>query len=160
MIPTETHPAAPLICHAAEHGVPIALLQGMDKDERDAAILYGTHASARKEAEFIHTELADQVQAGHVAVPPLEEVNLIKNLWLLPVAVIPQVGMRLRLIYDFTWSGLNETSKRLSPMEEMRFGGALQCILKQVLTKDLRLGPVYLSKIDLTYTYMSLWLRM
>ena len=40
----------------------------MDEEERDAAILYVMHTSDQKEAEFIHTELAEQVQAGHVAV--------------------------------------------------------------------------------------------
>ena len=44
-------------------------------------------------------------------------------------------------------------------MEAMRFGGALQRILKQVLAADLRLGPVYLSKADLADAYMRLWVR-
>ena len=39
----------------------------------------------------------------------------------------------------------------------MRFGGALQRILKQVLTADSHLGLVYLSKVDLTDAYMRLW---
>ena len=79
----------------------------MDKEEREASIRYGTHTSANKEAEFIHTELAKQVQAGHVAVFPSEAVTTLHNLWLLSVAVIPQFGRRPRLIFDFTWSGLN-----------------------------------------------------
>ena len=33
-------------------------------------------------------------------------------------------------------------------------------ILKKVLTSDPRLGPVYLSKVDLADTYMRLWVRM
>ena len=45
-------------------------------------------------------------------------------------------------------------------MEEMRFGGALQRILKQVLTADPRLGPVYISKVDLADSYMRLWESM
>ena len=45
-------------------------------------------------------------------------------------------------------------------MEVMHFRGALQRILKQVLTVDPRLPPVYLSKVDLVYAYMSLWVRM
>ena len=118
------------------------------------------HTSARKEAEFIHTELAKQVQAGNVAVFPLEAVTFLKNLWLLPVVFIPQVRRRPRLIYDFTWSGLNKTSKRLAPMEAMRFGGAPQRILKQVLTADPRLGPVYLNKLDLADAYMRLGVGM
>ena len=80
---------------------------------------------------------------------PLEEVTYLKHLWLLPVTVIPQVGRRPLMIYDFIWIGINKTSKCLAPAEAMRFGGALQRILKQVLAADLRLGPVYLSKVEL-----------
>ena len=74
----------------------------MDKEEREAAILYGMHDSTCKEVEFIQTELAEQVQAGNVAVLPLEVVTFLKNLCLSPVSVIPQVGRRPGLIYDFT----------------------------------------------------------
>ena len=42
----------------------------------------------------------------------------------------------------------------------MRLGGALQRILKQVLTTNLRLGPVYLSRVDLADAYTRLWVRM
>ena len=45
-------------------------------------------------------------------------------------------------------------------MEVMLFGGALQLILRQVLTSNPRLGPVYLRKLDLAGTYMRLWLIM
>ena len=71
MPPIGAHLAASILCHAAEHGVPIALSRGMDEEERDSAILYGKHISTRKEVEFIHTELAKQVQSGNVAVFPL-----------------------------------------------------------------------------------------
>ena len=97
----------------------------MDEDERDAAILYGTYVSSCKEADFIHTELAEQVQAGQMAFFPLEVVTSLQNMWLFLVAVTPQVGRRPRLIFDLTWSGINNTSKSLSPMEAIRFGGAL-----------------------------------
>ena len=42
----------------------------------------------------------------------------------------------------------------------MRFGGAIQRILKQVLAADLRIGPVYLSKVYLADAYMRLWVIM
>ena len=45
-------------------------------------------------------------------------------------------------------------------MEAMRFGGAPQRILKQVLTADPRLGPVYLNKLDLADAYMRLGVGM
>ena len=102
----------------------------MDEEEKEADIRYGTYASANKEAEFINADLAEQVQAGQVTVFPLEAINYLHNLWLSLVAVILQVGRRPRVIFYFAWSGLNDVSKRLPPMEAMRFGGALQRILK------------------------------
>ena len=66
--------------------------------------------------------MAKQVQAGHMAVLPLEAVTSLQNLWLLSVAVTLQVGRRLCLIFDFTWIGQNNTAECLSPIEEMRFG--------------------------------------
>ena len=48
----------------------------MYNEEKDAAIRYGTYASANKEAEFINVDLAEQVQAGYMDVLPLEAVGL------------------------------------------------------------------------------------
>ena len=79
---------APLLRHVAEHRLPIALPQVIDKEERDASIYNGTHAYFSKEAEFIHTELSKQVQERHISVLPLEAVISLQNLWLFPVAVI------------------------------------------------------------------------
>ena len=45
-------------------------------------------------------------------------------------------------------------------MQAMRFGGVLQCILKQILTTDPQLGPLYLSKVDLAEACIRLWVRM
>ena len=95
-----------------------------------------------------------------MAVLPLEAVTTLQNMLLLPAAVMPQVGSRPRLIINFTWSGLNDIAERLAPMEAMHFGGALLRILKQVVTADLFLGPVYLGKVDLVGAYMRLWVSM
>ena len=73
----------------------------MDKEEIDGAIYYGTHAYSRKEAEFIHAELDEKVQVGHVAVSPLELLIALQNQWLLPVVVTPHVGRIPRLISVF-----------------------------------------------------------
>ena len=43
----------------------------MDEEEKEAAIRYGTYASVNKEADFINSELDNQVQAGHVTFFPL-----------------------------------------------------------------------------------------
>ena len=82
----------------------------MEEKNRDTDILYDTHASSSKEVEFIDTEFDKQVKAGHVAAFPLETVTSLQNPWLSPVGVIQQVGRTPRKIFDFTWSGLNNTS--------------------------------------------------
>ena len=133
---------ATLLRHAAEHSVPINLSRGTDEEEKEAAIRYGTHTSAIKDIEFIHADPAEQVQAGHVVVSPLEAVNALHNLWLSLVAVTPQAGRQPQLIFDSIWIRLNNISQRLAPMEAMHFGGALQKILKQVFTANPRLRPV------------------
>ena len=91
-----------------------------------------------------------------MAVFPLEAFKALRNLFISPFTVIPQLGILPRLVFDLTWSGINKATKRLSPMEAMRFGDALHRILKQVITADLHLGPVYLLKVDLDDTYMRL----
>ena len=62
---------APLIRHTEEHGVLIAFPRGIDEEEKEAAIRYGTYASSNKEAEFINADLDEQVQAGNVTILPL-----------------------------------------------------------------------------------------
>ena len=53
------HPAATLINHAREHGLPIFLRRGMTEAELLAVIHYGgTHASSGKEVDFIHHEIS------------------------------------------------------------------------------------------------------
>ena len=42
----------------------------------------------------------------------------------------------------------------------MRFFGALQSILKQVLTTNIGLRLVYLRRVDLADAYMRLWVRI
>ena len=114
----------------------------MDGQDKQAPLHYGTHTSALKDAEFIHADLDEQVWAGHVNVLPLDMITALTNLWHYLLEVMPQVGQIPCLIFYFTWSGINESTKRLSPMEAMRFGSALCRILQQVLSANPRLGPV------------------
>ena len=51
MLPSGIQPLVTLIHYAERHGVPIALLQGMYKQEPEEELTI-------KEVEFIHTEIA------------------------------------------------------------------------------------------------------
>ena len=95
-----SHRAVAMLNHARQHGLPITLPRGMSEKELHAALYYGAHSSAMKKVDFVHQELAEQVQAGHIVVFPLAAIRNLPKLWLSPVAAIPQVGQRPRLIFD------------------------------------------------------------
>ena len=110
--------------------------------------------------DFIHHEIAKQFQLVHAFLFPLSTVHGLPNLWLSPVAVIPQVGQRLHLTIGFTWIGLNKSTALKAPKDAMQFGGTLHHIIRRVLTPDPSIGSVYLLKVDLTDAYVQLWFRI
>ena len=73
------------------------------------------------------------------------------KLWLSPLAAIPQQGRKPRLIYDFSWSGLNDA---------MRFGKALYRVIDSILNAPPKLGPTFLNKVYLADAYMRTWVRL
>ena len=64
------------------------------------------------------------------------------------------------MIYNFTFISLNTTTARLYPQDDMRFGNTLHLTLKTIHHANPALGPVYLIKVDLSDTYMRLWVLM
>ena len=84
----------------------------MLEEELGAALHYGSNSSNMKEMDFVHQELAKQFQAGHIVVSPLNVVRNLPKLCLSPVGAILQVGRWPRLIFEFTWIGLNEATAR------------------------------------------------
>ena len=70
--------------------------------------------------------------------------------------IISQVGHWPSLIFDFTWSGLNEVTARNAPKKVMRFGGTLHRIIWRVLVAETRLDPCTFGRLDLANDYMRL----
>ena len=105
--------------------VPIKIEQGMTDDELTRAIRYGAHSYVTKETTFVRTELQEQSQAGHILLFPLRAVRHLPRLWLSPLGAIPQQDRKPRLIYNFSWSGLNEVVTQVAHKEAMLFGKAL-----------------------------------
>ena len=54
------------------------------------------------------------------------------------MAVIPPVVQRPRLIFDFTWIGLNEDTAQEAPEEVISFGGTLLRIIQWLLMANPR----------------------
>ena len=140
--------------------MPIKIDQGMTDDELTRAIRYGAHYSATKKTTFVRTGLQEQAQAGHITLLPLRAVRLLPRLWLPPLAAIPQRGRKPRLIYDFSWSGLNNAVTKVAHKEAIRFGKALYRVINCSLTAPPKLGPTFLNKVDLPDAYMRIWVRL
>ena len=156
-IPPNPHPAAALLEHMRVHGVPIKIEKNT---EITRAIIYGAHYYATKETTFVRTELQEQAQAVHITLPPLRAVRHLPRLWLSPLAAILQRGRKPRLIYDFSWSGLNKAVTQVAHKEAIRFGKSLYRVIDCILTVLLKLGPTLLNKVYLADAYMCIWLRL
>ena len=73
---------------------------------------------------------------------------------------ITKTGIKLCLIYDFSWGGLNKRVNQAAPKEAMRFRRALHRILYFIPEVDPSLGKEFISKVDLADTYMHIWVRL
>ena len=127
--------------------------------ELEGAMAYGAQSSAKKEKDFVRKELAELLQEGHVTIFPLAAVRHLQKLWISPLATITQTGRKPRLIYDFSWSGLNELVQAAKHKELMRFGKAMHSLMDFILAADSVLGLKYLCKVDLADAYMQIWVH-
>ena len=91
-----------------EHGVPISAKYGMTEQDLTRAVRYNTHASATEETDLVRAELSKQARSGHIALFSLLAIHHLPQLWLSPLVSIPWRDRKPRLIYDFSWCGLNK----------------------------------------------------
>ena len=142
------------------HGVPIKTERGMTGTELTRAIRYGAHYSATKEITFVRKDHQEQAQAGHIALFPLRAVRHLPKLLLSPLADITQRDRKTQLIYDFSWSGLNDAVTQVAHKEAMRSGKALYRVIDCILNAPPKIGPTLLNKVDLADAYMQIWVRL
>ena len=128
-LPVVSYLAAPILSHMRKHGVPINMPYGMTDKELESAISYGSHSSSNKERSFVRRELAEQLQAGNIAIFPLAAIRHLNKLWLSPLAAIPQTGRKPRMIHKFSWRGLNKLTRAAALKDSVRFGKALHRLL-------------------------------
>ena len=96
--------------------------------------------------------MRDFVKKGFWIVLPLEDAVGLNGLRLSPAGLIPQRDRQDRIVIDYTWSGVNEATQRLSP-DSMHFGHALQRILQRMYVADPHHRPIYMMKVDIAYGY-------
>ena len=88
---------------------------------------------------------------------PLEDAVGLDGLRLSPAVLIPQRDRRYRIVIDYTWSGVNDATRRLAP-DSMQFGHDLQQILQRMYDADPRHVPIYMMKVDISDGFYSVGL--
>jgi hypothetical protein len=71
------------------------------------------------------------------------------NLRLSPLDVVPQRDYQPHTIFYYSFFLINDDPIELCPEESMQFGLTQHCILQQIARSGPRLGPVFLSMIDI-----------
>lgn len=145
------HPAVPFLQQITASGVPV--LQKTNKwtlEQRDAALKRGSHPSTHQHQDFIREEMASMVEQQYWTVIPYSQVRYLPSLRLSPMGVVPQRDRRPRIIVDYTFSGVNEDTALIAPMEAMQFGRAFNRVLHKIYHAPKQYGPVQLIKVDIS----------
>ena len=88
----------------------------------DDAVRRGSHKSAHLDRSFVFEEMQDFCAQGYWTVLPYEAVRHWPSLPLSPLGAVPQRDRRPRLIVDYSFSGVNAETVKLTPPEAMQFG--------------------------------------
>lgn len=155
------HPAKNLLQHYKSNGVPVMFHgQPWNQEELNTAMKRGPHKSANEHVEFLCEDFADMIDKDQWLILPFEEVKDLPGLRLSPPGVIPQRNRRPRWIGDYTWSGVNQDTVPLAPMDAMQYGRALDRILREILVANPKYGPVKMIKTDLSDGFYRVNLRI
>ena len=145
------HPATRLLRHYKHHGAPVKLHSApWSRQQLTAAVRRGPHRSCIDHIDFLEEEFVDMINKEQWIVLPYSSVKHLPGLRLSPPGVVPQRGRRPRWICDYTWSGVNNDTTPLAPLDAMQFGHALDRFLRELLLADPKLGPLYLLKLDIS----------
>ena len=153
------HRAVPLLQRYAQQGVPVILsTRPWSLEQKDRAIKRGNHPSTRAFPDFMKSEMADMHSKGMFIVMPYAQVRHLPELRISPLGCVPQRERRPRIINDYTYSGVNSATVKMAPEEAMQWGRTLHRILWYIHSADNRLGPVLMSKTDLSDGFYQLHL--
>jgi hypothetical protein len=97
------------------------------------------------------------IQNGQWIMLPTSLVLNDPNLHLSPIGIVPQRDWRPRMISDYTFFFVNEDTVAIALGECMQFGCALWRVIQQVKHVNLKMGPIYLSKIDIADGFYQIW---
>ena len=151
------HKTGPFLMRYAKEGVPVVLhTKPWDLNQKDAAMLRGNRPLTAAFSDFITSEMTKMRSKGIFIILPYKEFRSLKPLQISPLGCVPQREQRPRIINDYTFSGVNPSTLKMSPQESMQWGRTLQRILWYIFTADNRHGPMLLSKTNLSDGFYQL----
>jgi hypothetical protein len=154
------HPAAPLLRHWRDEGVPVLSSSGpWTHADKDSYVERGCHRSATEHAPFLREELAEFIDNRFWTVLPYRLVRDLPQLQPSPAAVKEERERKPRLLCDHSWNPVNEDTLPHAPPEALQFGGTLNRLLRDIRHADPAYGPVHLSKYDIKDGYYRMFLR-
>jgi hypothetical protein len=127
--------------------------------QKISALARGSHQSSSQNVEFLCGEFIDMINKGKWILLPAHLLMDARNLCMIPLGVATQRDRRPCTICDYSFYLVNEDTIDLCPEGSMQFGRALLRILQQIARSDPRLGPVYLSKIDIADGFYRIAIR-
>jgi hypothetical protein len=99
------------------------------------------------------------IKKGQWILLPANLVLNNRNLRIIPLGAVPQCEHQTQTICDYSFFLVNDDTIDLCPAESMQFGRALLRILQKIARSNPRLGPVFLSMIDIADGFYRIAIR-
>ena len=163
-----THPAGPDLLKYAIDGCPVDCGIQWTREQIEAAIAKGAHASAEAPgaAEACRKEALERVADGSCRLINWVDIcdNIPPNLKVSPIAAVPHKSRKFRMILDLSYQvkingkklqSVNETSdKTLAPQHAMyELGNVIPRLIWAMATSHDTTTPFLFTKVDLKDGY-------
>jgi len=93
------------------------------------------------------------IHKGYWAILPFKTVRHFAQKKLSPAGIIPQRTRRPCPIMDYSYTGVNQATLPLAPLQAMQLGHTLSRLLQKIAYVNPELGPPLLMKLDLLDGY-------
>ena len=126
------------------HRVSPVVLAGREwtKEEHQRALEFGPHQSMMYHVPFIIEKFDLMVGKGKWVVLPYSVAKHLMGPRLIPPRVKEERDWRPRWICDYSYSNINVDSLLILPPYSMKYGRALDRLIREVVIADPTLGPI------------------
>jgi hypothetical protein len=128
--------------------------------QKQVALKRGPHQSVNVHNTFLRGESAVMMKKNQWILLPEKLVLTEAELRLSPLGVLTPPGDRRPWsIIDYSFYRINDDTVLMAPPEAIQCGKALWRIMSAKVRSNPRLGPVYLSKVDIADSFYRIWVQ-